>query len=81
MNEIVFVVEQDPEEGYNARAINESIFTQADSLENLREMIRDAVNCHFSEEENRPQIIRLQIEKGKISYLQKTGMEQLTTDN
>jgi len=66
MTEIVFVVEEDPEEGYNARALGESIFTQADSLEALREMIRDAVRCHFSEEENRPQIIRLQIVREEV---------------
>lgn len=66
MTEIIFVVEEDPEEGYNARALGESIFTQADSLETLREMIRDAVRCHFSEEENRPQIIRLQIVREEV---------------
>ena len=30
-----------------ARALGESIFTQAEDLENLKETIRDAVNCHF----------------------------------
>ncbi len=73
MTEIVFVVEEDPEEGYNARALGESIFTQADSLETLKEMIRDAVRCHFSEEENRPQIIRLQAGNQETRFFQKTG--------
>jgi len=33
------------------RALGVSIFTEADTLEELREMIRDAVSCHFEEAE------------------------------
>lgn len=58
MTEIVFLVEEDPDGGYTARALGESIFSQADNLKDLREMIRDAVHCHFSEEQSRPKIIR-----------------------
>ncbi len=57
MTEIVFLVEDDPNGGYSARALGESIFTQADDIENLREMVRDAVHCHFTDEQNRPKII------------------------
>ena len=46
---IVFQVEEDPEGGYTARALGEAIFTQADSLETLRDHIRDAVRCHFGD--------------------------------
>ncbi|MBC6432492.1 2-oxoisovalerate dehydrogenase E1 subunit beta [Nostoc sp. HG1] len=59
MTEIVFLVEDDPDGGYTARALTESIFTQADDIETLREMIRDAVHCHFPSEENRPRRILL----------------------
>ncbi|MFB2936676.1 2-oxoisovalerate dehydrogenase [Aerosakkonemataceae cyanobacterium BLCC-F154] len=59
MTEIVFLVEDDPDGGYNAQALGESIFTQADDLDTLREMVRDAVRCHFRDQENRPKIIRL----------------------
>jgi hypothetical protein len=45
-SEIIFLVEGDPEGGYSARAIGESIFTQADSLPELRRFVQDAVNCH-----------------------------------
>jgi predicted RNase H-like HicB family nuclease len=41
-----------------AEALGQSIFTVADTLEELNEMVRDAVMCHF-EEESRPKIIRL----------------------
>lgn len=56
MAEIVFLVEDDPDGGYNARALGESIFTQADDMETLREMVRDAVHCHFPDEQNCPKI-------------------------
>lgn len=60
MTEIVFLVEDDPDGGHTARALGESIFTQADDLKTLREMILDAVHCHFSNQQTRPKIIRLQ---------------------
>jgi hypothetical protein len=59
MTEIVFLVEEDPESGYVARALGESIFTQADDLLSLRENIRDAVRCHFPDDDARPRMIRL----------------------
>ncbi|MBN1344032.1 MAG: 2-oxoisovalerate dehydrogenase [Phycisphaerae bacterium] len=59
MTEIVFVVEDDPEGGLTARALGESIFTQADDMDGLRKMIRDAVRCHFPDETSRPKMIRL----------------------
>jgi hypothetical protein len=58
MSEIIFVVEEAPEGGYTARALGESIYTEADTLTELHEMVRDAVRCHF-EEERRPRIVRL----------------------
>lgn len=66
MTEIVFLVEDDPDGGYTARALGESIFTQADDLKNLREMVRDAVHCHFPDEQSRPKIIRLHIVRDEI---------------
>lgn len=56
-DEIIFTVLESPEGGYEARALSASIFTEADSLDELREMVRDAVACHFEEAE-RPSIIR-----------------------
>jgi hypothetical protein len=59
MIEIVFIVEQDPDGGLTAHALGESIFTQADAIEQLRENVRDAVRCHFPDEQHRPKVIRL----------------------
>ena len=47
MTEIVFLVEDEPEGGYTARALGESIFTQADDIATLRQNVLDAVRCHF----------------------------------
>ena len=57
-SEVIFEVLDSPEGGYEARALGHAIFTQADSLGELREMVRDAVRCHF-EDANRPSVIRL----------------------
>ncbi len=53
--EIVFLVEEDPEGGFLARALGESIFTDADTLDDLRANIREAVKCHFPDEHLHPQ--------------------------
>jgi len=65
MKELIFVVEESPEGGYNARALGESIFSEADSLEELRNEIRDAVNCHF-EDKDKPKIVRMHFVRDEI---------------
>jgi hypothetical protein len=47
MKEILFLVEDSPEGGYTARALGESIFTEANDRESLYRNILDAVRCHF----------------------------------
>jgi len=46
-SEIIFAVEESPEGGYEARALGYPIFTQADSLAEMKAMVQDAVRCHF----------------------------------
>jgi hypothetical protein len=58
MTELVFVVEEAPEGGYTARAVGESIFTEADDVDQLYANVRDAVRCHFDEGRG-PRVIRL----------------------
>lgn len=64
-SELVVLVEEAPEGGYVARALGESLFTEADNLEELREMVRDAVACHFEEAE-RPRVIRLHLVRDEL---------------
>ena len=63
--EIIFIVEESPEGGYEARALGHSIFTQGDSMDELRTMVRDAVACHF-DANNRPTVIRLHLVKDEV---------------
>ena len=65
MSEIIFLVENGVEGGLTARALGESIFTEADDLESLREQIRDAVDCHF-EAEDKPKVIRLHFVREEV---------------
>lgn len=66
MTEIVFLVEEDPDGGYTARALGEAIFTEADDWDELREKVRDAVRCHFAEESARPAVIRLHAVRDEV---------------
>jgi hypothetical protein len=68
MNEIFFLVEEDIEGGYTAKAIGESIVTQSDSLSDLKEMIKDAVKCHFDIHQL-PKIIRLHFVRDEVISL------------
>ena len=69
MSEIVFLIEEDPDGGFTARALGESIFTQADDPDTLREHIRDAVLCHFPDEHLRPKVIRLHSVRDEVIAL------------
>ena len=60
MKEIVFIVEESQDGGYFAHAVNQSIFTQGNSMDELRTMISDAVRCHFVDEEM-PQYVHLHV--------------------
>jgi hypothetical protein len=65
VEEIIFVVQDSPEGGYEARALGHSIFTEADTLDELRTMVRDAVACHFDDAE-RPSVIRLHLVRDEL---------------
>lgn len=65
MTELIFEVVEREEGGYRARALGESIFTEADTLPELREMVRDAVRCHFDEHEL-PKMIRLHFTRDEV---------------
>ena len=58
MNEIIFLVEEAHEGGYTARALGYSIFTEADSWDELKSAVQEAVRVHFDEGQA-PHVIRL----------------------
>ncbi|HBB97724.1 MAG TPA: 2-oxoisovalerate dehydrogenase [Blastocatellia bacterium] len=65
MEEMIFMVENAPEGGYTAKALGESIFTEAENLDDLRQQVRDAVKCHFDEGQG-PKIIRLHFVREEV---------------
>jgi hypothetical protein len=65
MNEIIFLVEEAPEGGYVARALGHSIFTEADTWEELKDAVQEAVRCHF-EDGAQPHLIRLHSVKEEV---------------
>ena len=60
LKEILFIVEEDPEGGYTAQALGESIFTEGDSIDAIKKNIKDALRCHF-EHNQIPIYVRLHI--------------------
>lgn len=68
VGEIIFLVEESSERGYEARALGYSIYTQAETMEELRQEVTDAVKCHF-EEDKLPHVIRLHLVKDEILTL------------
>jgi hypothetical protein len=64
-SEIIFSIQESPEGGYEARAFGHAIFTEAESMEELKTMLRDAVACHFTDD-LKPQVIRLHIVKDEV---------------
>ncbi len=63
--EIIFEVQESPEGGYEARALGHSIFTEADTLDELMAMVKDAVRCHF-EPDAALRVIRLHPVKDEV---------------
>jgi hypothetical protein len=65
--EIIFEVREDEVDGgYNARALGHDIFTQGETIEEVRTMVRDAVACHFGDRTDRPHVIRLHFVRDEV---------------
>jgi hypothetical protein len=65
MDEVIFLVSESPEGGYEAKSIANAIFTEADSLDELRSAVREAVSCHY-EEADRPKMVRLHFTRDEV---------------
>ncbi|MEW6026685.1 MAG: 2-oxoisovalerate dehydrogenase [Planctomycetota bacterium] len=64
-NEIIFMVDESMEGGYEAKAFDYSIYTQAETLDGLKKEIIDVVKCHFKDDEM-PYIIRMHLVKDEV---------------
>ena len=64
MEEVIFMVEESEEGGFIAKGLGVSIFTQAETIEDLKVSVKDAVNTHFDDDKKR--IIRLHIVREEV---------------
>lgn len=69
MTEMVFIVEEDVDGGLTARAAGQSIFTEAENMDELKRNIREAVECHFENPGDRPKIICLHTVRDEVLAL------------
>ena len=67
MSGIIFEVREDEADGgYTAHALGYGIHTQGESLEELRAMVKDAVQCYFDEPAQAPKVIRLHFVRDEL---------------
>jgi predicted RNase H-like HicB family nuclease len=67
VHEIIFEVTEDAVEGgYCASALGHGVHTQAETLEELRINVREAVACHFDDENTAPRVIRLHFVRDEV---------------
>ena len=59
--ELIFLVEEDPQGGFTAKAVGEGIFTQGETIGEIKENIKDAIACHYERKADIPASIRLHI--------------------
>jgi predicted RNase H-like HicB family nuclease len=64
--EIIFEVHEAEEGGFFASALGHSIFTQADTWEELKDNIREVIDCHFAHSEERPKIVRMHLVRDEV---------------
>lgn len=65
MNELVFEVTQEADGGFVAECLTESIFTQADTWDELRRNVKEAVNGYLFDQP-RPTAIRLHLMRDEV---------------
>lgn len=67
MSELVFEVMQESDGGYVAECLSETIFTQADTWEELRHHVREVVSAYyFDRPEDIPAAIRLHLIRSEV---------------
>lgn len=66
--EVLFIVEESLDGGYEASCPGYSIYTEGDTLEEIRDAVADAVRCHF-DEEDMPKVIHLHLVKEEVVVL------------
>ena len=68
--ELIFEIRDAEDGGYYARALGESVFTEADTWEELRHNVLEAVSLHFAEALIRPRMVQLHYVKDELIPLE-----------
>ena len=64
--EIIFEVREADEGGFTARALGHSIFTEAETWDELRANVLEAAALHFEDRAVRPKLIQLHYVKDEL---------------
>jgi predicted RNase H-like HicB family nuclease len=64
--ELIFEVRDAEEGGYCARALGPSIFTEADTWEELRSNVLEATSLHFEDADLHPRLVQLHYVKDEL---------------
>ena len=66
MPELVFEVVQESDGGYCARALGHGIFIEAETWEELRENVLEAISVHFGDAPVHPRLVQLHYVKDEL---------------
>jgi hypothetical protein len=66
MNEIVFEITQEADGGFTAECLTEGIFTEANSWEGLRRIVKEAVAAFYFDKPEAPSAIRLHLVRDEV---------------
>jgi predicted RNase H-like HicB family nuclease len=66
MQELIFEIRDAEEGGYNARALGKAIFTQAETWDELKNNIREAIDCYFDTPEEQPKLVQMHYVKDEL---------------
>jgi predicted RNase H-like HicB family nuclease len=69
MNELIFQIDDDPDGGYNARALGYAIFTQGDTWDEVVTNVREATELYFGNSEHMPKVLRLHYVRDEVMAL------------
>jgi hypothetical protein len=64
--ELIFEIRDADEGGFYARALGHAIFTEAETWEELRSNILDAVSLHFENATSRPRLVQMHYVKDEL---------------
>ena len=69
MSELIFDIKEAEVGGYVAKCLTQSIFTEGETIDELRVNVKEAVNCYFEDENHAPKLIRLHFVKDELISL------------